>query len=109
MKEDVDYARDLGLLLQKHGKEICLDQIRVYRLLTELYPERIPQVVVLHSAVREGVAADLQHYGAQQLSAMVTERLARRIHDQTGISLELSDWAVRCWTQALGKIAEERV
>ena len=109
MKEDVDHAKDLSLLLQKYGEDICLDQMRVYRLLTEIYPERTPQTVALHSAVREGVAADLQHYGAQQLSAMVTERLARRIHDQTGISLELSDWAVRCWTQALGKIAEQRV
>ena len=71
MKEDVDYAKDLSLLLQKHGEDICLDQMRVYRLLNELYPERGPQMVVLHSAVREGVAADLQHYGAQQLSAMV--------------------------------------
>ena len=97
----------LALLIREHGIRLTQDHQKVYRLLLEHFPARPTEMVILHLAVREGVAKDLAESG-QQISTVVSERFARRLSQQTGITMEWSLWVVSCWALALGSTADTR-
>jgi WD40 repeat protein len=95
-------------LVQQNGGALCLDHRKTRKLLLESFPARPPELVALHAAVREGVAADLAQHAGRTLPALSVERFAKRIFEHTGLRMELSFWAVDSWAHALGGAAEQR-
>ena len=95
-------------LVETHGEEICLDQRKLWHFYFPFNHIARQEIVVLHAAVREGVAADLAQQVGIALSALAIERFSRRLFDQTGIAMAMNEWAVRAGAHALGKLSESR-
>ena len=78
----------LPMLIREHGTALTQDHRKVLRLLLEHFPLRPTEVVIIHLAVREGVSKDIFDSG-QNISTVISERFARRLSQQTGITM---DW-----------------
>ena len=87
-------------------RRMTLDHRRFYHLMLTHFPNRPAAMVALHQSVREGVTKDISQY--QNLSPVIAERFARRLSEQTGLSMEWSLWAVQIWSNAVGVQADIR-
>ena len=78
-KERTQIQEQLRELVESQGEELCFDQRKAMALLLNKQPQRPAEIVALHAAVREGVAADLSQQIGVELSALAIERFARRM------------------------------
>jgi WD40 repeat protein len=97
----------LPQLIREHGVTLTQDHRKVLKLLVEHFPQRPAELVIVHLAVREGVARDLLDSG-QDISPVISERFARRLVQQTGITMEWALWAIKCWAMSLGSTTDTR-
>src|SRR4051794_9704078 len=88
-------------IVQKHGKVVAYDAGRCESQLRDLCGSYKKEIFVLVSAVREGIPSDLLASDGVPMQASVA-RHSKRLHDNLGISEELSEWAVEAWAYALG-------
>ena len=87
-------------------RRMVQDHRRLYRLMLTHFPNRPTAIVALHQSVREGITKDIAQYTS--LSPVVAERFARRLSEQTGLSMEWSLWSVQTWSNAVGVQANIR-
>ncbi len=90
-------------LLEQSPSEIVRlmqDHRKFYRFMVLQFPNRPVGVVALHYAIREGVTRDICQYTS--ISSVVAERFARRLSEQTGLTLNWSLWAVQTWSNVSG-------
>lgn len=97
-----DIAAALQGLIVDHGDEICTDHRQVQRLLLQRF-ERSREVILLHVATREGVAAELADDPQPKVPAMAFQRMVGRLVDDAGLAAGHASWAVRTWATALGR------
>lgn len=102
-------AAHLVQLVRERGDGLSMDHRLVANLLRERFPRRSWPQVVLHVAVREGVAADLAAEAGMELPAMQYERLVQRMYERAGVALQAGAWAVRTWCEALDRAAPEEL
>ena len=100
LKETIGSA--LEEFIVHHGDELTTDHRLVQRLLTDAF-ERPREVVLLHVACREGVAAELADDPDPEVPAMVFQRMVGRLVDDAGLAAGHASWAVKTWAQALGR------
>lgn len=90
-------------LLEQSPSEIVRlmqDHRRFYQFMVSQFPERPVAIIALHQAIREGVTRDICQYTS--ISSVVAERFARRLTEQTGLTLNWSLWAVQTWSNVSG-------
>ena len=100
----LDYFHSVS---QNQREEWALNHQKLYRMLLEVFPLRPTAVVILHLAVREGIAKDILDAG-DNLSVMMTERLVLFLQNQTGITKDWARWVVEVWAKALGTEAQTK-
>ena len=100
----LDYFQSVS---QNQREEWALNHQKLYRMLFEQFPARPTAIVVLHLAVREGIAKDILDAGSN-LSVMMTERLVLFLQNQTGITKDWARWVVEIWAEALGAEAQTK-
>lgn len=88
-------------LVQQFGFDIVSDAARCGGLLRDLCAYDRRQVNLLVSAVRERVPTDLRA-SAGVPPAMLYATLVNRLHENLGLDVELSMWAIETWAVALG-------
>ncbi len=98
----VDPHQVLGHLVQSYGRELLDDPRRVEGLLRDYCPSRRREISALVAAQKEHVATEFITFQGQIPPSVLVARLARRLHEQVGLTEELSQWAVSCWAVALG-------
>ena len=90
-------------LLEQSPSEIVRlmqDHRRFYQFMLLQFPDRPVGVIALHQAIREGVTRDICQYTS--ISSVVAERFARRLSEQTGLTMNWSLWAVQAWSNVSG-------
>lgn len=97
----------LARLLENFGSDVLNDPRRVEGLLRDYCPGRRRDVSALVTAQKERVVAELLTLRDQVPPAILTARLARRLHEEIGLTEELSRWAVATWAAALGMAVDE--
>jgi WD40 repeat protein len=102
VSEQPQINEHLHALVAAHGTELCRDHRRVEALLSETFPGRPRAAVVLHVAVREGIADELAR-GRSRIPLMVYQRMVRRLFDRAGITPGDAAWSVQTWADALGR------
>ncbi|MBT3218828.1 MAG: WD40 repeat domain-containing protein [Proteobacteria bacterium] len=85
-------------LVAKEGAELCLDHRKVEAGLLAEHPDRPLEVVLVHLAAREGVAAEL----SQGITPLAAKRWVRRLFERAGVSGGYARWAIDTWARALG-------
>lgn len=90
-------------MVAEHGRALCRDHRKVESLLAEAFPSRPRETVVLHVAVREGIADELARGGQSRIPLMVYQRMVRRLFDRSGITPGDATWSVHTWAEALGR------
>lgn len=80
---------------------LARDHRKFLHTMLEHFPQRPTSVVVLHQAIREGITKDILL--SASVSGVVAERYAKRLSQQTGISMDWSLWAVQQWSMLLGQ------
>lgn len=97
----------LARLLENFGPDILDDPRRVEALLRDYCPSRRRDISALVTAQKERVVAELTTLREQVPPAVLTARLARRLHEDVGLTEELSRWAVGTWAWALRIAVDE--
>lgn len=97
----------LARLLENFGPDVLNDPRRVEGLLRDYCPGRRRDVSALVAAQKERVVTELTTLREQMPLAVLTARLARRLHEEVGLTEELSRWAVATWAAALGMAVDE--
>ncbi len=104
MSAPEEIAAALEEFVVHHGDELCFDHRLVQRLMKERF-ERSREVVLIHVACREGVAAELAEDPDPEVTAMSFQRMVGRLVDDAGLAAGHASWAVRSWAAALGRKA----
>lgn len=102
MSQQEAIAAGLSDLIVHHGDDLCTDHRLVARLLEQAF-ERPREVVLLHVACREGVAAELAGDPNPEVPAMSFQRMVSRLVDDAGLAAGHASWAVKTWAVALGR------
>lgn len=97
----------LARLLENFGSDVLNDPRRVEGLLRDYCPGRRRDVSALVTAQKERVVAELLTLRDQVPPDILTARLARRLHEEIGLTEELSRWAVSTWAAVLGMAVDE--
>jgi hypothetical protein len=92
----------LRQITETHGGEISEDPRLVEALLRDISGEHRREIILLVSAVEEGVPAELLESGNSALLPMLVERLAQRLQNHKGLTADGARWAVVTWASALG-------
>ena len=88
-------------LLEQSPSEIVRlmqDHRRFYQFMLLQFPDRPVGVIALHQAIREGVTRDISHTSISS----GCRRFARRLSEQTGLTMSWSLWAVKAWSNVSG-------
>ena len=95
----------LGELIAAYGRSLCDDPRRCEALLRDYCGQYKREIFVLVSALKEGVAEELQVTQAIMPHPLLIRRLVQRLHDNLGLAEEFAQWAVESWALALGVIS----
>lgn len=99
-----DIAIILTDLIKQYGMPLCADRQRLRNLLNDLKPGCRLEVNLLVQAVDQQIPNEVMAL-AQSLDDLTATRLANKIKNACGTSSTNSQWAVRVWAKALGKVA----
>jgi formylglycine-generating enzyme required for sulfatase activity len=97
---DIPREKLLGLI-KRFGIGIGADPRRCEFLLRDVCGEHKREIVVLVAAVKESIPNDLISSDERIPRQALLERLARKLHDDHGIILDLARWAVETWAIGL--------
>lgn len=89
-------------ILGHFGHEVCNDPKRCEALLNDLCPEHKREIRILVAALKEGIVADMMSSQGSVPLSMSIGRLAKRLHDISGIAEQFAHWSVESWAVALG-------
>jgi predicted Zn finger-like uncharacterized protein len=96
-------------IISRFGPQICEDPKRCEALLRDLCGGFKKEISVLISSVICGVTAELRNASGSIPKKVLVERCATRLHDNTGIALDLARWGVESWAIALGLNAPGKI
>lgn len=97
---DIPREKMLGLIT-RFGVQIGEDPKRCEFLLRDVCSEYKREIVVLVAAVKENIPRELMSADGRIPREALLERLARRLHDDYGIILDLARWGVETWSIGL--------
>jgi TPR repeat protein len=89
-------------LIAEHGLSLCDDPRRVEAMLKDLCGQHKREIFVLVSAMKERVVEDLRNSQATVPTSILLPRLAKRLHDNLGLTEDIASWAVETWAWVLG-------
>jgi formylglycine-generating enzyme required for sulfatase activity len=96
---DVPRTTIIGLVL-RFGSELGNDPQRCQALLRDLCGSYKKEITALTSVIHSGIINELHDPKGTSPEKLLIERCASRLHDDTGIVLELARWAVESWAIA---------
>ncbi len=99
----------LRRIIAKYGNDLCSDARRCEGLLKDLCGEYRREISVLINAIEERIPLDLLAAGSSVPRDLLLSKLAKRLEDNLGLTLEAAHWAVNSWAVALGVINETEV
>lgn len=92
----------LSDLIRQFGRNLGDDPKRCEAMLKDSLKNGFKREInALVAAAREGIPAELTNVSAGIPVEPLTVKLARQLHDETGLDLGLADWSVRAWALAL--------
>lgn len=99
----------LRRIIAKYGNDLCGDARRCEGLLKDLCGEYRREISVLTNAIEERIPLDLLAAGSSVPRDLLLNKLAKRLEDNLGLTLEAAHWSVNSWAIALGVIKENEV
>ncbi len=99
----------LRRIIAKYGNDLCGNARRCEGLLKDLCGEYRREISVLINAIEERIPLDLLAAGSSVPRDLLLSKLAKRLEDNLGLTLEAAHWAVNSWAVALGVITEAEV
>ena len=93
----------LTKLLQQYGNSLCTDTRRLKALLSDLAIGCKREINVLIQAADCRIGQELAQQANAKLDVFAYNNLVRRLIDETSITNEAAEWAVRAWATALNK------
>lgn len=99
----------LRRIIAKYGNDLCGDARRCEGLLKDLCGEYRREISVLTNAIEERIPLDLLAAGSSVPRDLLLSKLAKRLEDNLGLTLEAAHWSVNSWAIALGVINETEV
>lgn len=99
----------LRRIIAKYGNDLCGNARRCEGLLKDLCGEYRREISVLTNAIEERIPLDLLAAGSSVPRDLLLSKLAKRLEDNLGLTLEAAHWSVNSWAIALGVITEAEV
>jgi len=99
----------LRRILTKYGNEICSDARRCKSLLNDLCGSYRREINVLVNAIEERVPLDLLAASSSIPHELLLTKLEKRLEEQTALTAEAAQWAVKSWALALGVATEAEI
>lgn len=106
--ENAEVRETLATIVRQQGQGIIDDTPRLQGLLKDLAGSARREINILMSAQRANVPQELLRTSGP--TSITAQRLADRLQDDTGLSLDAARWAVETWGNAVGvQVAFESV
>ena len=99
----------LRRIVGKYGNDLGGNARRCEGLLKDLCGAYRREISVLTNAIEERIPLDLLAAGNSMPRELLLTRLAKRLEDNLGLTIEASRWAVDSWALALGVLTDDEV
>jgi hypothetical protein len=104
-----DFPRQkLTELIGQYGHSLCSDPRRCEGLLRDCCGDYRREVFILITALKDGIAEDLQSLSSRVPNEMLLLRLTKRLQNNSALTEDAAQWAVESWALALGILTEAK-
>ncbi len=102
--ENQEVRETLAQIVRQHGQSIAEDPPKLQGLLRDLVGQHRREINILMQAVRVNVPEELLRSSGP--TSLTAERLASKLQEDTGLSPDSAQWAVKTWGNAMGITVE---